>query len=45
MSSGLTATNPALEAAFRSALLSQGTIAFLAFVLLAIAWVACRRPG
>lgn len=40
---GVTASNSALEAAFRSALLSQGTFAFLAFVLLAIAWVACRE--
>ena len=43
VSSGLTASSPTLEAAFRSALLSQGTLAFLIFVLLAIAWVACRE--
>jgi hypothetical protein len=33
----------ALAAQFRSALLSQGTVIFLIFVLLAIAWVACRE--
>jgi cytochrome oxidase Cu insertion factor (SCO1/SenC/PrrC family) len=43
MSSGLDATNPTLEAAFRSALLNQGTVAFLTFVLLAITWVGCRE--
>ena len=32
-----------LAAAFKSALLSQGTVVFLIFVLLAIAWVTCRE--
>ncbi len=35
--------NAALAAAFRSVLLRQGTVAFLIFVLLAIAWVASRE--
>ncbi len=43
MSSGLDAANAALAAAFRAALLRQGTLAFLIFVLLAIAWVASRE--
>jgi|HubBroStandDraft_6_1064221.scaffolds.fasta_scaffold26622_3 hypothetical protein len=33
----------ALATAFKSALLSQGTVVFLIFVLLAIAWVTCRE--
>ena len=33
----------ALQTAFRTALLHQGTLVFLLFVLLAIAWVACRE--
>jgi hypothetical protein len=37
------AVSAALAAAFKSALLSQGTIVFLIFVLLAIAWVTCRE--
>jgi hypothetical protein len=37
------AETAALAAQFRSALLSQGTVIFLVFVLLAIAWVACRE--
>jgi len=36
-------TGPALAADFRSVLLAEGTAAFLIFVLLAIAWVACRE--
>jgi hypothetical protein len=41
MTSG--STDRALAAAFRAALLAQGTVAFLIFVLLAIAWVASRE--
>ena len=37
------AASAALAAAFRSALLNQGTVVFMIFVLLAIAWVACRE--
>jgi hypothetical protein len=37
------AANAALAAAFKSALLNQGTVVFLIFVLLAIAWVTCRE--
>jgi hypothetical protein len=37
------ATTETLAVAFKSALLSQGTVAFLIFVLLAIAWVTCRE--
>jgi hypothetical protein len=33
----------ALAAAFKAALLSQGTVVFFVFVLLAIAWVTCRE--
>ena len=33
----------ALATAFRSALLAEGTLAFLIFVLLAIGWVICRE--
>jgi cytochrome oxidase Cu insertion factor (SCO1/SenC/PrrC family) len=43
MNGGLTATNPTIEAAFRTALLNQGEIALLIFVTLAIAWVTCRE--
>lgn len=43
MPRGLNATNPALVAAFKSALLAQGTVVMLIFVVLAIAWVACRE--
>src|SRR5271165_1630891 len=42
--SGLSAAaSAALAAAFKSALLAQGTVVFLIFVLLAISWVACRE--
>jgi len=37
------AVSAALAAAFRTALLDQGEVVFLIFVLLAIAWVACRE--
>ncbi len=43
MNGGLSPTNPTLEAAFKTALLNQGVIALLIFVMLAIAWVACRE--
>jgi cytochrome oxidase Cu insertion factor (SCO1/SenC/PrrC family) len=43
MNGGLSPTNPALQAAFKTALLSQGVLALLIFVVLAIAWVACRE--
>ncbi len=36
-------TSETLATAFKSALLSQGTVLFLIFVLLAIAWVTCRE--
>ena len=44
---GMTGVNPALENAFRTALLNQGTFALLIFVLLAITWIASREllPG
>jgi hypothetical protein len=37
------ATAQVLAAVFKSTLLSQGTLVFLIFVLLAIAWVTCRE--
>jgi hypothetical protein len=37
------AASAAVAAAFKSALLGQGTVVFLIFVLLAIAWVTCRE--
>ncbi len=37
------AASAALATAFKSALLSEGTVLFLIFVLLAIAWVTCRE--
>jgi hypothetical protein len=37
------AVSAALATAFKSALLSEGTIVFLIFVLLAITWVTCRE--
>jgi hypothetical protein len=40
---GMNYGSPALVAAFRADLLAEGTVAFLIFVLLAIAWVACRE--
>ncbi len=40
---GMSAASAALQATFRTALLHQGTLVFLLFVLLAIAWVACRE--
>ncbi len=43
MDGGLSPGNNVLESAFRSALLNQGVIALLVFVVLAIAWVACRE--
>ena len=43
MTGGQGASDVTLETAFKSALLAQGTLAFLIFVLLAIAWVACRE--
>jgi cytochrome oxidase Cu insertion factor (SCO1/SenC/PrrC family) len=43
MNGSLSPTNPTLEAAFKTALLNQGIIALLIFVLLAISWVACRE--
>ena len=53
MSSGLDVNNPAVVAAFRSALLHQGIAALLIFAVLSVAWVAIRdsvhgaaaRPG
>src|SRR3984957_2656574 len=43
MDGGLSPGNNVLESAFRSALLNQGILALLVFVVLAIAWVACRE--
>jgi len=43
MDGGLAPGNNVLEAAFKAALLNQGVIALLVFVVLAIAWVACRE--
>jgi hypothetical protein len=43
MSGPTGAAAAALATAFKSALLSQGTVVFLIFVLLAIAWVTCRE--
>jgi cytochrome oxidase Cu insertion factor (SCO1/SenC/PrrC family) len=43
MNGGLTPTNQTLQAAFKTALLNQGEVALLIFVVLAIAWVACRE--
>jgi hypothetical protein len=40
---GHSGASAALAAAFKSALLSQGTAVFLIFALLAIAWVTCRE--
>jgi len=37
------AASAALAAAFKSALLNQGEVVFMIFVLLAIAWVTCRE--
>jgi cytochrome oxidase Cu insertion factor (SCO1/SenC/PrrC family) len=47
MNSGLNISNPTITAAFRSALLHQGVIVLLIFVLLALAWVSIREwiPG
>jgi cytochrome oxidase Cu insertion factor (SCO1/SenC/PrrC family) len=47
MSSGLDVNNPAVVAAFRSALLHQGIAALLIFAVLSVAWVAIRdwAPG
>jgi cytochrome oxidase Cu insertion factor (SCO1/SenC/PrrC family) len=47
MSSGLDINNPAVVAAFRSALLHQGIAALLIFAVLSVAWVAIRDavPG
>ena len=42
MNSGLNAADPAIVAAFRSALLHQGLIAAALFVLLWLAWGASR---
>ena len=42
MSSGLDVNNPAVVAAFRSALLHQGIAALLIFAVLSVAWVAIR---
>jgi hypothetical protein len=43
MNMGPGAGNLGPAAAFRALLLSQGTVMFLLFVLLAIGWVACRE--
>jgi hypothetical protein len=43
MISGHGAASLAIVAEFRSALLAEGTLLFLIFVLLAIGWVACRE--
>jgi hypothetical protein len=43
MTGGPSATTATLAAAFKLALLSQGTVVFLIFVMLAIAWVTCRE--
>ncbi len=43
MISGRSAASLAIVAEFRSALLAEGTLLFLVFVLLAIGWVACRE--
>ena len=43
MTGGPGGTGQTLAAAFKSALLTQGTVVFLIFVLLAIAWVTCRE--
>ncbi len=43
MTGGSGATGATLAVAFKSTLLSQGTLLFLIFVLLAIAWVTCRE--
>jgi cytochrome oxidase Cu insertion factor (SCO1/SenC/PrrC family) len=47
MSSGLDVNNPAVVAAFRSALLHQGIAALLIFAVVSVAWVAVRdwAPG
>jgi cytochrome oxidase Cu insertion factor (SCO1/SenC/PrrC family) len=47
MSSGLDVNNPAVVAAFRSALLHQGIAALLIFAVVSVAWVAIRdwAPG
>src|SRR3984957_13728301 len=42
MNSGLDINNPAVVAAFRSALLHQGIAALLIFAVLSVAWVAVR---
>jgi hypothetical protein len=43
MNGGLSPGNPALQSAFRTALDNQGILALLIFVVIAIAWVACRE--
>ena len=49
MNSGLNSDNPALVAAFRSALLHQGILVLAVFGVLAVAWAVtrewARRPG
>ena len=52
MNSGLNSDNPALVAAFRSALLHQGILVLAVFGVLALAWAsdqgmgaAAGRPG
>ncbi len=43
MNGGLSPANPTLQSAFRTALDNQGILALLIFVVIAIAWVACRE--
>jgi cytochrome oxidase Cu insertion factor (SCO1/SenC/PrrC family) len=43
MDGGVSPGNNVLQTAFKAALLNQGVIALLVFVVLAIAWVACRE--
>jgi hypothetical protein len=43
MTGRLGPASPTLQAAFRTALVNQGELALLIFVLLAITWVACRE--
>ena len=48
MNSGVNINDPAVAAAFRSALLHQGLIALLIFLVLGLAWIGVRarsRPG
>jgi cytochrome oxidase Cu insertion factor (SCO1/SenC/PrrC family) len=42
MNSGVNISNPVVVAAFRAALLHQGLVALLIFLLLALAWIAVR---